>query len=85
MSFAGLLSFVGLLVPHITRRFTGSDHRRLIPASALLGAAFVTLCDVLTRVVFAPYEFPAGIIISLLGGPFFLSLLMGGKRGRLYD
>jgi iron complex transport system permease protein len=46
---------------------------------------FVTLCDVLTRVVFAPYEFPAGILISLLGGPFFLSLLMGGKRGRLYD
>ena len=85
VSFAGLLSFVGLLVPHITRRFTGSDHRRLIPASALLGAAFVTLCDVLTRVVFAPYEFPAGILISLLGGPFFLSLLMGGKRGRLYD
>jgi iron complex transport system permease protein len=85
VSFAGLLSFVGLLVPHIARKFIGSDHRWLIPASALLGAAFVTICDVISRVVFAPYEFPSGILLSLLGGPFFLSLLLGHKRGRLYD
>jgi iron complex transport system permease protein len=85
VSFAGLLSFVGLLVPHIARRFIGSGHRLLIPASALLGAAFVLICDTVSRMAFAPYELPAGILLSLLGGPFFLSLLLGHRRGRLYD
>ncbi|MDD4851003.1 MAG: iron ABC transporter permease [Gemmiger sp.] len=85
VSFAGLLSFVGLLVPHIARRLVGSEHRRLVAACALLGASFVLLCDVLARVLFAPFELPVGILLSLLGGPFFLSLLLHHKRSRIYD
>lgn len=84
VSFAGLLSFVGLLAPHIVRRFVGTDHRVLIPASALLGAAFVVFCDIIARMLFAPFELPVGILLSLIGGPFFLHLLLHRKRGRLY-
>lgn len=83
VSFSGLLSFVGLIVPHIARRIFGTAHRLLIPASALLGAGFVTLCDLLSRLLFAPYEIPVGILLSLIGGPFFLILLLHGRgRGR---
>ena len=82
VSFSGLIGFVGLLVPHIARRFTGCRHRLLIPASALLGAALVLVCDTLSRVLFAPYELPVGILLSLLGGPFFLFLLLHKKSGR---
>lgn len=85
VSFSGLLSFVGLLVPHMARRLIGTDNRWLIPASALLGGSFVLLCDTLARVLFLPFEFPVGIIMSLLGGPFFLYLLLGQKRRRVYD
>lgn len=84
VSFAGLLSFVGLLAPHIVRRLAGTDHRVLIPASALLGAAFVVVCDLAARVLFAPFELPVGILLSLIGGPFFLYLLLHRKRRRLY-
>ncbi|MBQ3103933.1 MAG: iron ABC transporter permease, partial [Oscillospiraceae bacterium] len=80
VSFAGLLGFVGLLVPHLCRRFAGSESRYLLPLSALVGAGFVTLCDVLARVLFAPYELYVGILLSLIGGPFFLFLLLR-KRG----
>ena len=82
VSFSGLIGFVGLLVPHIARRFTGGRHRLLIPASALLGAALVLICDTLSRVLFAPYELPVGIFLSLLGGPFFLFLLLHKKSSR---
>lgn len=84
VSFAGLLSFVGLLAPHMVRRFAGADHRVLIPASALLGAAFVVVCDIAARMLFAPFELPVGILLSLIGGPFFLHLLLHRKRRRLY-
>lgn len=84
VSFAGLLSFVGLLAPHIVRRLAGTDHRVLLPASAMLGAAFVMLCDIVARLLFAPFELPVGILLSLIGGPFFLSLLLHRKRGRIY-
>lgn len=84
VSFAGLLSFVGLLAPHIARRLVGTDHRILVPASALLGAVFVTVCDIAARLLFAPFELPVGILLSLIGGPFFLSLLLHRKRGRIY-
>lgn len=83
VSFSGLLSFVGLLVPHIVRRIFGeakTPHRILLPASALLGAGFVTLCDLLSRVLFAPYELPVGILLSFVGGPFFLALLLRERR-----
>ena len=85
VSFAGLLGFVGLLVPHICRRFVGSYHRRLIPACALGGASLVLLCDLAARLLFAPYELPVGIILSLVGGPFFLALILVQRKSKIYD
>lgn len=82
VSYAGLLSFIGLIVPHICRRLFGNDTRFLLPCSALLGASFVLLCDLAGRVLFAPYELPAGIIMAFIGGPFFLYLLLKKKGGR---
>ena len=85
ISFAGLLGFVGLIVPHVSRILVGYDNRILLPVSALLGSIFTLMCDLLARVIFAPYEIPVGIIMSFLGGPFFIYLLIKGKRGQLYD
>ncbi|MBO5030986.1 MAG: iron ABC transporter permease [Lachnospiraceae bacterium] len=82
VSYAGLLSFVGLIIPHICRRLFGNDARYLLPCSALLGACFVLICDVLGRVLFSPFELPAGILMSFIGGPFFLYLLLKKKGGR---
>ena len=82
VSFAGLLGFVGLLVPHMARRLVGSECRWLLPLSGLLGAALVTLCDLLSRLLFVPYELPVGIMMSVIGGPFFLVLLFRKKGGR---
>lgn len=81
VSVCGLLSFVGLLVPHAVRRISTSEAKHLIPLSALFGAAFVTLSDTLARVVFAPYELPVGIIMAFLGAPFFIFILIKGKGG----
>ena len=80
VSFAGLLGFVGLIVPHIVRRLLGGGSLRLVAGCALCGAALLTLCDLLSRLVFAPFELPVGIVLSLAGGPFFLWLLFQ-KRG----
>lgn len=85
VSFSGLLGFVGLLVPHMARRLVGGENRWLLPVSALLGGSFVLLCDVAARLLFAPFELPVGIVMSLLGGPFFLYLLLRRKKGRVYD
>ncbi len=83
VSFAGLLGFVGLIAPHMARRLAGEDSSaRLLLTSALGGAALVTLCDILARTLFAPYELPVGVVLSLLGGPFFLWLLLRQRRGR---
>lgn len=85
VSFAGLLGFVGLIVPHTARFLViESDNRILAPVSALLGSVFVLFCDLLARTLFAPYEVPVGIIMSFLGGPFFIYLLLQQKR-RLID
>ena len=81
VSFAGLLGFVGLLVPHMVRRFAGSESRKLLPLSILFGAGFVTLCDLISRMLFIPYELPVGILMSVIGGPFFLVLLLKKKGG----
>jgi iron complex transport system permease protein len=72
VSVVGLLGFVGLIVPHITRLFIGSDYRYLLPATIFTGSAVVVFCDTLARVMFAPLEIPVGIIMSALGAPFFL-------------
>lgn len=85
VSFAGLLGFVGLLVPHAARGLVGSRSSALLPFCALAGAGFVTVCDVLARLVFAPYEVSVGILIAALGGPFFLTLLLKKKGGRAHD
>lgn len=85
VSFAGLLGFVGLIVPHFVRRFTGSESRRLLPFCAVSGAGFVTLCDTAARLLFAPYELPVGILMSVIGGPVFLYLLVRHKGGHRYD
>lgn len=75
VSVAGLISFVGLCVPHIMRLYIGSDYRYLMPASALGGALILTLCDTVGRVILRPSEIPVGIIMALLGAPFFLWML----------
>ncbi|SHK21149.1 iron complex transport system permease protein [Hathewaya proteolytica DSM 3090] len=83
VSVVGMLGFVGLIVPHITRIVIGSDYRYLLPASAMLGAALVTICDTIARVVVEPIELPVGLILSLFGVPFFLYLLRGGLKKRV--
>ncbi len=85
VSFSGLLGFVGLLVPHIMRSIVGQSGKELIPCCALGGAVLLTLCDLVSRTLFAPYELPVGIIMSLLGGPFFIWLLLRQRGGRLRD
>ena len=75
VSVAGLLGFVGLIVPHTARLIIGSDYRFLLPSAALLGAATLTLSDTFARTAFAPTELPVGIIMAALGAPFFLFLL----------
>ena len=83
VSFSGLIGFVGLIVPHTMRRLVGEDSLPLLLSSALGGAFFVTLCDLLARILFAPYELPVGIILAFAGAPFFLWLLFRQRGGRV--
>lgn len=76
VSFAGLIGFVGLIVPHTASRIIGNDKRFLLPFCAFFGAAFVTLADLLGRILFAPSELPVGILLGALGAPFFLVILL---------
>lgn len=76
VSLAGLLSFVGLIVPHAVRRLSGGNTTHLPALCALFGAGFVCLCDTLARTVFSPYEIPVGIIMAFLGAPFFIFILV---------
>ena len=85
VSFAGLLGFVGLIVPHIGRRLVGSESRYLLAFCAICGAAIVTLSDLAGRMIFQPYEMPVGILMSFIGGPFFLFLLLRSKGGHHHD
>ena len=75
VSIAGLIGFVGLVVPHIVRLIIGTDYKYVVPGSAILGAGVLVFCDTLGRVLFSPIEIPAGIIMAFLGAPFFLYLL----------
>lgn len=77
---AGIIGFVGLVVPHVARLLGGPAHRRLLPAAALLGGAFLVWADCLARTAFAPAEVPVGLFTSLVGGPFFLYLLRARRR-----
>lgn len=76
VSISGPVAFVGLVVPHIVRLVIGSDHRLVLPASALFGATFLIGCDLIARTLFSPVELPVGIVTAIIGGPFFLWLLV---------
>ena len=80
VSISGLIGFVGLVTPHAMRLLLGPRHRLLLPASALSGAMFLTLADLLARTVIAPAILPVGVFTALVGAPFFLFLLRGSKR-----
>ncbi len=81
VSVAGVIGFVGLMTPHILRLVIGADHRWLLPASVVGGAAFLVLADLASRTLVAPEEIPVGALTALLGGPFFLYLLRRERRG----
>jgi len=79
-----VIGFVGLVVPHIVRLMLGPDHRWLLPGSALLGAALLSLADLAARLVVEPLELPVGVLTAVLGAPFFLFLVTQRRRGQLY-
>ena len=80
VSISGIVGFVGLMMPHAVRLLLGPDHRLLLPAAALAGAAFLAMADLVARTVLAPTEIPVGIITAMLGGPFLLYLLRRSLR-----
>ena len=80
VAFAGIIGFVGLVVPHVVRLLWGPDHRRLIPLSAITGGAFLLCADVIARTVIAPRTLPVGIVTAMVGAPFFLWLLRRAQR-----
>ncbi|WP_448518816.1 FecCD family ABC transporter permease [Rhodoflexus sp.] len=80
VAVAGTIGFIGLVIPHLLRLFAGADHKLILPASALLGAAVLTTSDLISRTAVAPSELPIGIITAMLGTPFFLWILMKEKR-----
>lgn len=79
-AFTGPIGFIGLIVPHGLRIIFGADHRVLIPCSFLLGAAFLIVCDTVSRTILSPTEIPVGVITAMLGGPFFIWLLRSKRR-----
>jgi iron complex transport system permease protein len=87
IALAGPIGFVGLMVPHAVRAVIGPDHRVLIPASILIGGAFLLICDTIARLALQPQaQLPVGIVTALIGGPFFVALLIGQKRrGELWS
>jgi iron complex transport system permease protein len=81
VSISGLIGFVGLIIPHLTRIVIGPDHRVLLPTSAIVGASFLMVCDALARVIMGAGEAPVGVITAFAGAPFFLYLLRRRKKG----
>jgi iron complex transport system permease protein len=82
VSVAGLIGFVGIIVPHTVRLLAGSSYRRVLPLSVLFGAAFLILVDLVARTAVAPAEIPIGVITAFVGAPFFvLALRRSGRRG----
>ncbi|HSF66387.1 MAG TPA: iron ABC transporter permease [Nitrospiraceae bacterium] len=79
VSVSGMIGFVGMVIPHAVRLVIGSDHRLLLPASALVGGMFLAVADTIARTIMAPAEIPVGIVTALTGGPFFLYLLLWRK------
>ncbi len=85
VAFTGLITFVGLIVPHLLRLIVGPDHRYLFPASAVLGASLLLAADLIARTLVAPAEMPIGILTAMLGAPFFLYLLIRSGRRSLIN
>ena len=79
VAVSGIIGFVGLVVPHLLRLTIGPDHRRLLPAAALAGALLLLVADTVARTIVAPAEMPVGILTSLIGGPFFLYLIVKNR------
>jgi iron complex transport system permease protein len=84
VAIAGMIGFIGLVIPHILRLMIGPDYKVLLPASMLLGAIVLIFADLLSRTILAPTELPIGIITSLLGTPLFLSILLKEKRKQTF-
>lgn len=84
VALSGLVGFVGLIVPHIVRLILGPEHRRLLAASALSGAIFLVLADLLARILIPPSEIPLGVVTALIGAPFFIYLLRKSKRDYVF-
>ena len=79
-ALAGIIAFVGLIVPHLVRQLAGPDHRHLLIASGLMGAILLLLADLIARTILAPSELPIGIVTAFLGVPFFIYLLVHQRR-----
>ena len=79
VALGGPIGFIGIIIPHLVRLLVGADHRLVLPASACLGAAFLVICDVASRTLLSPMELPVGIITAMVGGPFFLWLLVRSR------
>jgi len=80
VAVAGLIGFVGIIVPHAVRLVAGTSYRRVLPLSALLGGAFLVLADIVARSVLAPAEVPIGVVTAFLGAPFFVLVLRTSRR-----
>jgi iron complex transport system permease protein len=80
VSISGIILFIGLVVPHLLRMLVGADHKHLLPLSMLAGAALLLVADIISRFVVAPAELPVGLVMSLIGSPFFILLLVQQKR-----
>jgi len=80
VSLSGLIGFVGLIVPHAVRLVFGPDHRQLLPLSGIFGAIFLVIADTLARIIVAPAQLPVGVVTAIVGGPFFLALLVKYSR-----
>ena len=83
VALTGVIAFLGLVVPHLVRMTLGSNHRTVVPASAFLGGMLLLLADVISRTILVPTELPIGILTALVGGPFFIYLIMIEQKGRL--
>ena len=80
VAFAGPIGFIGLMIPHLMRLVIGPDHRKLLIAAPVFGGCFLVWCDTAARTIIAPAELPVGIITAMLGGPFFIWLLIRHKQ-----
>ena len=80
VSVSGIIGFVGLIIPHCVRILSGADYKRILPYSFLGGATFLIICDTIARTIAAPTEIPVGIITAIIGGPYFICLIIR-KRG----